>query len=140
METVTRWEAQRDQNYEAMLNPAPGDYWHEMFCPYFLVVQVQDNRITVLNCLPGLGPSARKNVDNEHWAFDVSTYMEVDRAWIARQVQYVSSSGFVADVVRGKEKQMTVVNAWIQERGQQLIKELRGLGPEISRQILLKNW
>ena len=47
---------QKDQdlkNHKALLNPQPGDYWHEMFCPYFIVVKVKGDDITVLSCLGG---------------------------------------------------------------------------------------
>lgn len=133
-------QAQQTLNEAAMLDPQPGDYWHEMFCPYFMVVQVLGDRITVLNCLESHGPSAVKPVDAGHWTFDVNTYMTVDREWIAKRVQYGSIPGFVADVVRGRENHLAFVNDWIQERGKQLVKELQALGPEVSRQILMDEW
>lgn len=127
-------------NLEAMLEPQPGDYWHEMFCPYFLVVQVKGAAITILNCLPHRGVSARKPVDDNHWMFDVSQSMVVDQAWIEKLVRYDSIDGFVADVSRGSERNQAVVNEWIQHRGQQLVQELQELGPEISRRLLMEHW
>lgn len=133
-------QAQKKQNQEAMLDPQPGDYWHEMLCPYFMVVQVRGDRITILNCLESQGPSSVKTVDAGHWTFDVCTFMVVNREWISQRVQYGSTPGFVADVVRGREKHMAFVDEWIQQRGKKLVQELQDLGPEVSRQILMEQW
>ena len=130
---------QQRRNQAALDNPQPGDYWHEMFCPYFLVVHVDGDKITVLNCIDTYGPSARTPVE-DGWIFDVSKSMVVDQNWMAKRVQYGVISGFVADVVQGKENLQAVVNAWIKYRGQQLVKELQSLGPEVSRQLLMEEW
>lgn len=127
-------------NQEALDNPLPGDYWHEMLCPYFMVVHSDGDRITVLNCLDRHGISAWMKVDNEHWTFDVSKAIVVDKDWIRRMVRYDSLDGFVADAVRGRDKHLSIVNDWIQYRGKQLVKELQALGPEVSRQLLMDEW
>lgn len=131
---------QQRLNQAAVDNPEPGDYWQEMFCPYFLVVQAKGDAITILNCLPHKGTSARKSVDDSHWMFDVSKSMVVDRAWIEKLVRYESIDGFVADVSRGRERNQEIVNEWIRYRSSQLIKELQDLGPEVSRQMLMEQW
>jgi hypothetical protein len=134
-------QEQQRTNQEAMDNPQPGDYWNEMFCPYFLVVQVKnDEHITVLNCLSKYGPDAVKKVDAGHWTFDVSKSMVVNKEWIRDRVRYGSIDGFVADVVRGREKFQAIVSDWIEYRGQQLVQELQGLGPEVSRKLLMEHW
>lgn len=127
-------------NQAALDDPLPGDYWHEMFCPYFMVVHRDGDRFTVLNCLDRHGISAYMKVDNEHWAFDVSKAIVVDKDWIQRMVRYDSLDGFVADAVRGRDKHLSIVNDWIKYRGQQLVKELQALGPEVSRQLLMDEW
>lgn len=131
---------QQRLNQAAVDNPEPGDYWQEMFCPYFLVVQVKGDAITILNCLPHRGVSARKSVDDSHWMFDVSKSMVVDRAWIEKLVRYESIDGFVADVSRGRERNQEIVNEWIRYRAENLLKELKDLGPEVSRQMLMEQW
>lgn len=134
-------QAQQRTNQEAMTDPQPGDYWHEMLCPYFMVTHVQGDRVTVLNCMDRHGISAWMKVDQDHWTFDVSKAIQVDRQWIADRVQYKSfNDGFVADVMRGREKHMAIVHDWITYRGKQLVRELQSLGPEVSRQLLMEQW
>jgi hypothetical protein len=133
-------QAQQRTNREAMTDPQPGDYWHEMLCPYFMVTHVQGDRVTVLNCMDRHGISAWMKVDQDHWTFDVSKAIQVDRQWIADRVQYGSIEGFVADVVRGREKHMAIVHDWITHHGKQLVRELQSLGPEVSRQLLMEQW
>lgn len=129
-------------NEDAVANPQPGDYWHEMFCPYFLVVKVDGDEITVLSCLGGPSSFNRKDeinakVDNQDgtWSFDYSKSMIVDRAWIRRTVKYGTIDGFVADVVRGGNKE-EAVKEWIRYRAEQLMSELKKLGPEVSKYLL----
>lgn len=106
------------KNHEALLNPQPGDYWNEMFCPYFVVVNIEGDQYRVLSCMGGPNSYNRKDeinakieVDNSHWAFDYSKSMLVDRAWIEKAVRYDSIDGFVADVVRS-EKTERIAQEW----------------------------
>ena len=132
---------QQRTNQAALDNPRPGDYWQEMFHPYFLVVQVKSHdHITVLNCLSKYGPDAVKTVDAGHWTFDVSQSMVVDQAWIRDRVCYGTIDGFVADVVQGGEKFQAIVDEWIKYQGKKLVQELQALGPEVSRQLLMEEW
>jgi len=134
----------RDElNQAALKGPRPGDYWHEMFCPYFLVVQVNGSQYTVLSCLGGPHSynrkhekNARVDVDNHSWEFDYSQFMVVDRHWIEKAVTYGTIPGFVADVVRGSEKLDTIVQGWIQYRAKTLLEEFNALGPEASKYLL----
>lgn len=133
--------AQKALNQEALDNPQPGDYWNEMLCPYFLVVQVKGNDITVLSCLGGhknYRPDEKNaRIDNGDgtWSFDPDKYMVVDREWIRNTVKYKNHDGFVADVVRS-EKFQDIVNEWVAYRAKQLLKEFKDLGPEASKYLL----
>ena len=104
-------------NIEALDNPQPGDYWNEMFCPYFIVVDVKGRDITVLSCMGGPDSYNRKHEINakidhgDSWSFDYSRSMVVDREWIEKAVKYDNIDSFVADVSRS-EKTQTVVNEW----------------------------
>jgi hypothetical protein len=109
------------QNQEALDNPQIGDYWHEMYCPYFVIVDIDkndSNRITVLSCLGGEnGSEKRKHEVNaiirnkDYWSLNYDKAMIVDKAWIKEAVTYSSSNpGFMADVVRNKS--MDFVNEW----------------------------
>jgi len=104
-------------NQKALDNPRPGDYWNEMFCPYFVVVDVKGQDITVLSCMGGPNsynrkhePCAKIEVDGG-WAFDYGKEMTVDRVWIERAVRYESIDGFVADV-SNTEKTQRIVQEW----------------------------
>jgi len=143
------YEAQKKLNQEALDNPKPGDYWNEMFCPYFVVVSVnpKKDQYTVLSCLGGPDSynrkdeiNARISVDSGHWGFDYSKHMVVDHAWIERTVRYDSIDGFVANVRRGSEKMMGIVKDWKQFHAQRLLGELKGLGPEVVEMILQAEW
>lgn len=127
---------QQVANQAAMSNPRPGDYWHERFCPYFLVVQVKGDKITVLNCVPNYGTSARQDVDRDYWEFDYSKAIEVDRIWIENLVQYNTISGFVADVVRNGDKHLSIVNEYIEYRAKKLLQEFRDLGPNATKYLI----
>ena len=139
--------AQQKLNQEALANPNPGDYWHEMFCPYFIVTAVKGPDITVLSCLGGPYSYTRKQEPTaklEHmdgtWSFDYSKSMVVDRAWIEKAVRYESIDGFVADVSRDSDKFKGIVQEWKQFHAQRLLNELRALGPEVSQILLQAEW
>lgn len=124
------------KNHKALLNPQPGDYWHEMFCPYFIVVNVEGDKYRVLSCMGGPNsfnrkdePDARLNVDTGHWSFDYSKSMLVDRAWIEKAVRYENIDGFVADVVQG-EKTERIAQEWRNWKQ----KEMRRQIQEIERE------
>ena len=71
-------------------NPQEGDYWHEMFCPYFIVLSIVENGYIIC--------SERIDVDSGHWRFDLSKATLVDKNYFDK-VKYQSISGFCADVV-----------------------------------------
>lgn len=114
-------------NQTALNLPEPGDYWHERFCPFFLVVAADpaQDQYTVLSCISE--PNARIDNPDNSWEFDYSRHQTVDQAWIRERVAYSSIPGFVADVVRGCDN---IVREWKQFHAQRLMKELKALGPE----------
>jgi hypothetical protein len=128
---------QNRQNQQALDNPKPGDYWHEMFCPYFLVVDVRDQAITVLSCMGGPNsltrknePNARLDLDNNYWTFDLTAAMTVDREWIKTAVQYSNIPGFVADVVRGGPKFTNIITEWRDHRQKSIRAQIQQLESE----------
>ena len=132
--------AQQELNKTAMDLPSPGDYWQEMFCPYFLVVASTPakNQYTILSCISE--PNARtQNNDGKTWSFDYSKHQVVDRAWIEKHVTYGSIPGFVANVIRN-DKFKSIVKEWKQFHAQRLLKELKELGPEVSQMLLEAEW
>lgn len=86
----------KELNVEALLNPLPGDYWQEMFNPYFLVLRVKGDDIVIVD--------KRKDVGKDYWAWDLDKCKVVDRAYISRKVRYSTIDGFCADVMRDSHK------------------------------------
>jgi len=132
---------QYNRNQQALNNPAIGDYWHEMFCPYFVVVDVTNDDITVLSCLGGPNSYLRKNeinakieIDRDHWGFDYSKSMVVNRDWIKRTVKYDSIDGFVADV-SNTEKTRAISREWRGHRQQQIRDQIKQLNKELEEVI-----
>ena len=138
------YEKQKIQNQESLDNPRIGDYWQEMFCPYFLVVDVKNDDITVLSCLGGIytrkhEPNARIDV-NGGWTFDLSKSMVVNREWMSRAVKYESIEGFVADV-GNSEKTVKIAMEWRDYKQKQIrnkITELEKQWEEFTGWSLLK--
>lgn len=123
------------KNYQSLHNPEPGDYWNEMFCPYFVVVDVNGNDITVLSCMGGPDSYNRKqelNAKIDHkdgWGFDYSKSMVVDRAWMEKAVKYGTIEGFVADVVNS-EKTRKIVDGWRDYKQKEIRKKIDDLQKE----------
>ena len=127
-----KYDDQKQHNQEALNNPQPGDYWNEMFCPYFIVVDVKDLKYTVLSCMGGPDSYDRKDEPNakidikDGWGFDYSKSMVVDRAWIEKAVKYGNIEGFVADVVRSDKTERIVQEwrNWVQQDMRQKIQAM----------------
>lgn len=125
--------AQDLANQKSLAFPQIGDYWHEMFCPYFVIVNKEGDQFRVLSCLGGPKSFTRKDelnarieVDNGHWGFDYAKSMLVDHDWIRRTVTYESIDGFVADVVN-TEKTQHIAEEWRKHTAQEMRRELQDL-------------
>lgn len=88
------------KNKEAFLNPKPGDYWHERFSPYFIVVLVNEFWIAVLDKKIQTYPNSFEFIED-----DPSIYSRLD---FEKQIKYSSAVGkemmadkpvFCADVI-----------------------------------------
>ena len=133
---MTSTEERLLKNKEALENPQPGDYWHEMFCPYFVIVNKEGDKFRVLSCLGGPKSFTRKEeinarieVDNGHWGFDYAKSMLVDHDWIRRTVTYESIDGFVADVVQS-EKSQRIAQEWRNWKQKEMRKQIQILEAE----------
>ena len=128
--------AQDAKNHKALDNPEIGDYWQEMFCPYFVIVNKEGDKFRVLSCMGGPKSFNRKDelnarieVDKGHWAFDYSKSMLVDRAWIEKAVRYEYIDGFVADVVQS-EKTERIAQEWRKYMAQEIRDRIQALQNE----------
>lgn len=121
-------------NEKALENPQVGDYWHERFSPYFVIVNVDGDVYTVLSCMsnpdttrPGSPranePYAYVEVDQYSWKFDYSKSFAVTKEWIKQAVTYETIPGFVADVVRGKKN--GIVEEWKEYKVEALTKKIK---------------
>lgn len=126
------YEKQKLKNYESLDNPRIGDYWNEMFCPYFIVVDVKGDDITVLSCMGGPNSYNRKHEPNaridvkDGWTFDYSKSMIVNREWMSRAVKYESIDGFVADVWN-TEKTVKIAMEWRDWKQKDIRKQIEKL-------------
>lgn len=123
-------------NVRALMDPQPGDYWHEMFCPYFVIVNIEGEKYRVLSCMGGPDSFNRKDelnarieVDSGHWAFDYSKSMLVDHKWLEKAVTYGNIDGFVADVVQS-EKTSRIVQEWRNWKQKNMREQIRALESE----------
>lgn len=78
-------------------DPRPGDYWHEMFCPYLVVLARIGDHIIVYQ--------TRKKVDENHWTWDTDKPEMMSLAELRKTVTYGSIPGFVADVAPGAHRE-----------------------------------
>jgi hypothetical protein len=127
------YEERKVRNQQGLDDPKIGDYWQEMFCPYFLVVDVKGNDITVLSCLGGTftrkDEPCAKIESKDGWTFDLSKYMVVDRTWMVKAVKYDSIEGFVADV-GNSEKTVKIAMEWRDYKQKQIRKQIKDLEKE----------
>lgn len=124
-------------NHESLLDPSPGDYWNEMFCPYFIVVEADKDKDSyrVLSCLGGANSYNRKEEPNarvdlkDGWCFDYSKSMIVNRAWMERAVRYDTIDGFVADCYNS-EKTRAIVKEWREHKRLEMLRQIEKLEAE----------
>lgn len=136
---MTSYDEQKIRNQRALDNPRPGDYWHERFSPYFVIVNREDDQYRVLSCMGGPHHYLRKHelnarieIDRDHWAFDYSKSMLVDHEWIRRAVTYGNIDGFVADAYN-TEKTQLIVTEWREHKRLAMLKEIERLEEEYEK-------
>jgi len=133
---MTSYNEQKLRNQQALDNPQIGDYWHERFSPYFVVVNKEGDQYRVLSCMGGPHHYLRKHelnarieIDRDHWAFDYSKSMLVDHEWIERAVTYGSIDGFVADVVNTPKTQQ-IAQEWRNWKQKEMRSQIKSLEAE----------
>ncbi|MCL8306394.1 hypothetical protein [Pseudomonas putida] len=72
-------------------DPKPGDFWHERFCPYHIVLAVTPAGVVIAD-------KTRPDGDS-HYTFDLESAREITHEEHAKAVRYSSGNGFAADVV-----------------------------------------
>jgi hypothetical protein len=103
-------EKRIELNIAAIKIPAVGDYWHEMYCPYFVIVNIQDDKYTILCAVTIEGATNAIVRHRDYCEFDYSKHSVVSIEWIKDIVSYKNAPGFVADVRRGWRP--SLINEW----------------------------
>lgn len=85
------FDRMKEDNTKHVADPQPGDYWHEMFVPYVVVLAVDGDNLTVCR--------KRKDVDKDHWTWDLTQTSSMTKQELRELVTYGTIPGFVADVV-----------------------------------------
>lgn len=84
-------EKQKELNERHAVKPKPGDYWHEMFCPICVVLEIDDD--CIIYC------DKTKPTDEQHWTWDLekTDIKTVDefKEWLS----YGTIPGFWCDVL-----------------------------------------
>ena len=84
-------EAQQELNSQHLANPQAGDYWHERFSPYFVILHTVGDVVYICK--------TRISLDDSHWTWNTDVFEMQSLAWLKERVCYNSIPGFVADVV-----------------------------------------
>lgn len=123
-------------NQEAIDQPKVGDFWLErVWCPYFLVVAVKGEDITILNCIAsGDEPNARVQNKDGTWQFDYDKSMVVSKEWMRSKVSYNSIPGFCADVRRLEDNEIcsTLVDEWREHQAQKMRAKIEAMEAEFE--------
>lgn len=83
-------ETRHSRNEKRIADPRPGDFWHEMFCPYFVVVAVHGEQILICDAIVDL--------DKDHWTFDLTRCRYATKQALRNRVTYdTMPDKFVAD-------------------------------------------
>jgi hypothetical protein len=108
----------QERNALHIEKPMPGDYWHEMFCPYHVVLAADDEYVTICD----------KKIDlKDGWTFDLSETKQITHLEHRNIVTYTSMRDkFVADVVPNS-KLMPAVQEWRDNKREELLKQIKGL-------------
>lgn len=80
-------------NEKHCADPQAGDYWHEMFCPYLVVLHRIGNHVIVYQ--------SRKDAGKDRWTWDTEQPEMMSLDELRKRVTYRSIQGFVADVAPG---------------------------------------
>lgn len=87
----SRYKKQQKLNEEHVKNPQIGDFWHEMFSPYFLVVGVVETGVIVLD--------ETISISKSHYKFDETKPKFISLESLKERVTYPTMRDkFVANV------------------------------------------
>jgi len=96
-------EARARRNRSAVAAPRPGDYWHEMYCPIMIVLEVD----------PLIVCREQESV-GDGWFWQLDKAYESDGSEFESMLYPRGSGveGWIADVSRGGRVGRSTLNAW----------------------------
>ena len=111
------YEKQQEKNKRHADKPQVGDFWHEMFAPYHIVLAVTDTHVIICN--------KTKSVDADHYTFDLSETKTVTLEEHKNIVTYSTMRDkFVADVTP-KSRMMPLIEEWRAKRKEAMMQEMK---------------
>lgn len=99
-------------NQEAIESPKVGDYWSEMGCPYFVVVDTKEDLVTILCAFERDEVKNARVIGDKYWHFDLTKHSVVTKDWLEQRVTYRTIPGFCADVSRDSPQILKIVSDW----------------------------
>lgn len=114
---MTRYEERQELNRKHVDQPMVGDFWHEMFSPYHIVLAVTDSEVIICE--------KTKPVDSHHYTFDLSEVRTITHLEHRDIVTYSTMRDkFVADVVPNS-KMMPLIQEWRDKKREELLSEIK---------------
>ena len=84
-------DEQLQLNLKHRKKPQAGDYWHEMFCPVLLVLDVGPRCVVFLE--------KKKDVDGRRWTWDTKDISALSPKQFAKRITYSTMDKTWCDVV-----------------------------------------
>lgn len=111
------YEKQQEFNQQHVDSPQVGDFWHEMFSPYHVVLAVTDSHVIICD--------KTKPVDSGHYTFDLTETKTVTLEEHKNIVTYSSMRDkFVADCV-ANSKMTPAIQEWRSQRRDAMMQEMK---------------
>lgn len=88
---MSDYAARQALSVEHRANPEPGDYWHECFVPYFVVLAVGARDVLVCR--------KTKEVDSGHWTWDLGHTVTLSRERFEKAISYETMPDKTAAIV-----------------------------------------
>lgn len=112
------YEERQHQNLRHIENPMPGDYWHEMFAPYHVVLAADDTYVTICD----------KTIDcGNGWTFDLSETKQITHLEHRNLVTYSTMRDKFVAMVVPNSKLMPMVQEWRDKKREELLQQIKGL-------------
>jgi len=113
------FEESQIKNQKHVDTPEVGDFWHEMFVPYHIVLAVTNTHVIICD--------KTKPTDDSHYTFDLSETKTITLQEHKDLVTYKSESmrhKFVADVIPNC-KMISAIKEWRDNRRDAMLEEMK---------------